>query len=222
MPLVGDLRAIVPQLVAALKGTAPVSAPELARWVRQDADKLAELAEIAPSGRTPIHPARFVVEATRAFPKDGIMVRDGGATVIFQWTYSQAKPHDVIWNQNFGHLGTGLPYAIGASVAEGRNRPVMLLTSDSAFLFHISELETAARLKLPLVCVVGVEQRCAVRQNCGRPRMSRRICRTRGGYLAGDPARLRKRQSLRCSCRDRSESKFRGNAKLSGVQDLVR
>jgi thiamine pyrophosphate-dependent acetolactate synthase large subunit-like protein len=157
VPLVGDLRAIVPQLVAALKGTAPVSAPELARWVRQDADKLAELAEIAPSGRTPIHPARFVVEATRAFPKDGIMVRDGGATVIFQWTYSQAKPHDVIWNQNFGHLGTGLPYAIGASVAEGRNRPVMLLTSDSAFLFHISELETAARLKLPLVCVVGVD-----------------------------------------------------------------
>ena len=91
---------------------------------------------------TPIHPARFVVEATKAFPEDGIMVRDGGATVIFQWTYSQAKPHDVIWNQNFGHLGTGLPYAVGASVAEGGKRPVMLLTSDSAFLFHIAELET--------------------------------------------------------------------------------
>ena len=75
------------------------------------------------------------------------MVRDGGATVIFQWTYSQAKPHDVIWNQNFGHLGTGLPYAVGASVAEGGKRPVMLLTSDSAFLFHIAELETAARLE---------------------------------------------------------------------------
>ena len=104
-----------------------------------------------------MHPARFVVEATKAFPKDGIMVRDGGATVIFQWTYSQAKPRDVIWNQNFGHLGTGLPYAVGASVAEGRKRPVMLLTSDSAFLFHIAELETAARENLPLVCVVGVD-----------------------------------------------------------------
>ena len=33
----------------------------------------------------------------------------------------------------------------------------MLLTSDSSFLFHIAELETAARLKLPLVCVVGVD-----------------------------------------------------------------
>ncbi len=155
--LVGDLRGVVPQLVDALKDSPRAPSADLARWIKQDADQLAELAETAPSGRTPIHPARFVVEATKAFPAEGIMVRDGGATVIFQWTYSLAKPHDVIWNQNFGHLGTGLPYAIGASVADGGKRPVMLLTSDSSFMFHIAELETAARLKLPLVCVVGVD-----------------------------------------------------------------
>jgi len=157
VPLVGDLRRVVPQLVAALRDTPRPPSADLARWIEQDATQLAELAETAPRGRTPVHPARFVVEATAAFPADGIMVRDGGATVIFQWTYSVAKPHDVIWNQNFGHLGTGLPYAIGASVADGGNRPVMLLTSDSSFLFHIAELETAARAKLPLVCVVGVD-----------------------------------------------------------------
>jgi len=157
VPLVGDLRAIVPQLVEALKGSERSASPEFAGWIKKDADQLKELAQSAPSGKTPIHTARFVVEATQAFPKNGIMIRDGGATVIFQWTYSQAKPHDVIWNQNFGHLGTGLPYAIGAMVAEGGKRPGMLLTSDSSFLFHISELETAQRLKLPLVCVVGVD-----------------------------------------------------------------
>jgi acetolactate synthase I/II/III large subunit len=157
VPLIGDLRAIVPQLTEALKASQRPAAPELASWIKSDAAQLHELATSAPSGKTPIHTARFVVEATKAFPKNGIMIRDGGATVIFQWTYSQAKPHDVIWNQNFGHLGTGLPYAVGAMVAEGGKRPGMLLTSDSAFLFHISELETAARLKLPLVCVVGVD-----------------------------------------------------------------
>jgi acetolactate synthase I/II/III large subunit len=155
--LVGDLRGVVPQLVEALRESPRQPSDHLERWIKQDADKLAESADIAPSGKTPVHPARFVVEATKAFPSDGIMVRDGGATVIFGWTYSQAKPHDVLWNQNFGHLGTGLPYAVGASVADGRKRPVMLLTSDSSFLFHIAELETAARLKLPLVCVVGVD-----------------------------------------------------------------
>jgi acetolactate synthase I/II/III large subunit len=155
--LVGDLRGVVPELVEALKDSPRSPSADLARWIKQDADQLAELADTAPSGRTPIHSARFVVEATKAFPAEGIMVRDGGATVIFQWTYSQAKPRDIIWNQNFGHLGTGLPYAVGASIADGGKRPVMLLTSDSSFMFHIAELETAARQKLPLVCVVGVD-----------------------------------------------------------------
>jgi len=62
-----------------------------------------------------------------------------------------------MWNQNFGHLGTGLPYAIGAAVADSRKRPLMLITGDSSFLFHLPELETAARLNLPLVCVVAVD-----------------------------------------------------------------
>ncbi|MFD4354370.1 thiamine pyrophosphate-binding protein [Nocardia sp. NPDC058518] len=157
VPLVGDLRAIVPQLVDALRDTPRTATPELAGWIEQDAARLAELAETAPSGRTPVHPARLIVEATKAFPADGIMVRDGGATTIFGWTYSQAKPHDVIWNQNFGHLGTGLPYAVGASVAEGRKRPVMLISGDSSFQFQIAELETAVRLNLPLVSVVAVD-----------------------------------------------------------------
>nr|WP_090275680.1 thiamine pyrophosphate-binding protein [Mycolicibacterium komanii]CRL68736.1 thiamine pyrophosphate binding domain-containing protein [Mycolicibacterium komanii] len=160
VPLVGDLRGVVPQLVEALRDSPRTPSADLDALIKADAAEIARVAEEAPSGRAPIHPARYVVEATKAFDEcteDGILVRDGGATVIFQWTYSQTKPRDVIWNQNFGHLGTGLPYAVGASVAEGRNRPVMLLTSDSAFLFHIAELETAARENLPLVCVVGVD-----------------------------------------------------------------
>ncbi|MGN5239771.1 thiamine pyrophosphate-binding protein [Rhodococcus sp. SJ-3] len=157
VPLVGDLRAIVPQLVDALKDSPRTATPELEGWIKQEAEQLAELAETAPSGMSPVHPARLIVEATKAFPADGIMVRDGGATTIFGWTYSQAKPHDVMWNQNFGHLGTGLPYAVGAGVAAGGKRPMMLITGDSSFQFHIAELETAARVGLPLVCVVGVD-----------------------------------------------------------------
>jgi thiamine pyrophosphate-dependent acetolactate synthase large subunit-like protein len=157
VPLVGDLRAIVPQLVDALKDTPRTPSAELAGWIADDAALLTKLSETAPSGASPVHPARMIVEATKDFPADGIMVRDGGATTIFGWTYSQAKPHDVIWNQNFGHLGTGLPYAVGASVADGGQRPVMLVTGDSSFQFQIAELETAARLNLPLVCVVAVD-----------------------------------------------------------------
>ena len=157
VPLVGDLRTVVPQLTAALKDSPRKASPDLAKWIEADKKRLADLAESAPNLNGPMHTARWVVEATKAFPENGIHVRDGGGTVIFTWTYLQCKPHDVIWNQNFGHLGTGLPYAIGASVADGGKRPVLFTTSDSAFLFHISELEVAGRLNLPIVTVVGVD-----------------------------------------------------------------
>ena len=157
VPLVGDLRTVVPQLTAALKDSPRKASPDLAKWIEADKKRLADLAESAPNLNGPMHTARWVVEATKAFPENGIHVRDGGGTVIFTWTYLQCKPHDVIWNQNFGHLGTGLPYAIGASVADGGKRPVLFTTSDSAFLFHIGELEVAGRLNLPIVTVVGVD-----------------------------------------------------------------
>ena len=63
----------------------------------------------------------------------------------------------MVWNQNFGCLGTGLGYAIGASIADGRQRPVLLTTSDSSFLYHISDLEVVSRLKIPMVVVVAVD-----------------------------------------------------------------
>ncbi len=164
-PLVGDLRAVVPQLSRALGDGRP-EAPGLRRFMKDGAEELEELAEETltksdGTGNVPIHTSRFIVEATRAFPPEGIMIRDGGASVIFGWTYNQCKPHDVIWNQNYGHIGTGLPYATGAMLADqaetGKSRPGMLVTSDSSFLFHIGELEVAVRKNLPLVCVVAVD-----------------------------------------------------------------
>ena len=165
VPLVGDLRAVVPQLTRAL-GDALPEAKSLARFMKEGQAELDELAaetltKSDGTGNVAIHTSRFIVEATKAFPQDGIMIRDGGASVIFGWTYNQCKPHDVIWNQNYGHIGTGLPYATGAMLADqaetGVSRPGMLVTSDTSFLFHIGELEVAVRRNLPLVCVVAVD-----------------------------------------------------------------
>lgn len=158
VPLVGDLRTVVPQLCAALKGSPRQDHPDLPRWIEADRKRLAALAQQdfkTESGR--VHTGQWVIEATKAMPRNAIHARDGGCTVIFTWTYLQSKPHDVIWNQNFGCLGTGLPYAVGASIADGGKRPVLFTTSDSAFLYHIGELEVVHRFNLPMVIVVGVD-----------------------------------------------------------------
>jgi thiamine pyrophosphate-dependent acetolactate synthase large subunit-like protein len=172
VPLVGDLCDIVPQLVDALKDARRPRPPELDGWIKQHADWKRGYADSAPTTSQPVHPARFMVEATRAIPADSVFVRDGGATNIFSWTYAQITPRDSLWNQNFGHLGTGIPYAIGAQLVVGNERRVVLVSGDSAFLFHISELETAVRKNLPILCIVasdfawGLEVR-AYRQSFG-------------------------------------------------------
>ena len=57
---------------------------------------------------------------------------------------------------NYGHLGTGLPYAIGAKLAHP-DKPVYCVTGDSAFGFNIQELETAVRNDLPVIIIVAVD-----------------------------------------------------------------
>jgi len=157
VPLVGDLRDIAPQLAAALRQTARKEIPEFKPWIEAHAELKTKLTASAPTRAKPIHPARMAVEATRVLPKEAVIVRDGGAVSIFTGAYSQLTPRDVLWCQNFGHLGTGLPHAIGAQLAVGNARRVVLITGDSSFLFHISELETAVRKKLPIVCIVGCD-----------------------------------------------------------------
>lgn len=158
VPLVGDLRDVVPQLDAACRPLNRAPAAALAEWQAGHAELGRMLVETAPTRSTPIHPARFVIEATRVLPDDAVVVRDGGSVSIFTGAYAQKPPRDVLWSQNFGHLGTGLPHAIGVQLALGDDaRRVVLISGDSSFLFHISELETAVRKNLPVVCIVGCD-----------------------------------------------------------------
>lgn len=157
VPLVGDLRDVVPQLHSALSSVSRRPSKDLAVWEEQLASLRSLLLADVPEDAEPVHPARFAIEATRVLPEDTVLVRDGGSTSVFAWAYGQLTPRDVLWCQNFGHLGTGLPHAIGAQLAVGDARRVVLITGDSAFLFHISELETAVRKKLPVVCIVACD-----------------------------------------------------------------
>lgn len=156
-PLVGDIRAVVPQLIEALKDSPRTESPEFASWKEMQKEWKAELLASVPSDQVPVHPARFIVEATKSLPENTIYAADGGSVTVFGWTYSQYTARDLVWNQNTGHLGTGLPYAIGAAIATNGERPVVLVTGDSSFMFHIAELETAVRKNLPVVTVVGCD-----------------------------------------------------------------
>jgi len=154
VPLIGDLRDVLPQLCRELrKRRAFGERPQLALWRgRQSAERRA-LIDSAPDTK-PIHPGRMIVDVCREIPDDAVLVRDGGCTSLWELAYNEIRQRDYLWTSHFGHLGTGLPYAIGAQLACPARR-VVLITGDSAFQFHIAELETAVRKHLPIVCVIN-------------------------------------------------------------------
>lgn len=157
VPLVGNLVDVVPQLHQALAELGPMRPfPQLAAWRQTLAEGRAAMIAAAPD-TMPIHPGRMIVEVTRELPDDTVIVRDGGCTSLWELAYNELRGRDYLWTSKFGHLGVGLPYAIGAQLAVGNDRRVCLITGNSAFQFHISELETAVRKKLPIVCVVNYD-----------------------------------------------------------------
>jgi thiamine pyrophosphate-dependent acetolactate synthase large subunit-like protein len=104
-----------------------------------------------------IHPAHMSLEISKALPDNPVIIQDGGAVGLWNMAFNNTFSTDIHWCQNFGHLGTGIPHAIGAQLAVGDSRRVVLISGDSAFQFHISELETAVRKELPIVFVVGCD-----------------------------------------------------------------
>jgi len=104
-----------------------------------------------------IHPGHLAVTVARHFGDDAIACFDGGNTTLWaHLAHRMRRPRSLLWTSHFGHLGTGLPYAMGAKLA-APERPVYLLTGDGAFGFNLQELETAAREGIDVVVVVACD-----------------------------------------------------------------
>ena len=111
-------------------------------------------AELMASDAEPIRPERLAAEFTRHLPGNALLVSDTGHAGM--WTGGMVDLTSPL--QGFiraaGSLGWGLPAALGAQVAQP-DRPVILWTGDGGLWYHIGELETAARWKIPAVVVVN-------------------------------------------------------------------
>ncbi len=157
LALVGDARATLRALIEAVKRLTPPmpERPEMVEYrAAQDAWRVRFEAQAA-SDQRPIHPLRLMRDVRAFFPRDAICVADGGNTNVWAHYLNRVyEPRAFLWAADSGHLGTGLPYAIGAKLARPE-RMVYAICGDGAFGLNIQELETAARLNLPLVVIVA-------------------------------------------------------------------
>ena len=85
---------------------------------------------------------------------DDLLVADTGYMAAWAVTVLQQKKPGRNTLRAAGSLGWAFPAAFGAKLAVGAKRRVFGLTGDGGLGYHLTELETALRLKIPVVQIV--------------------------------------------------------------------
>lgn len=155
--LVADARAAVEALADALQGRhLRVQASGWVERLRDDARKNeATIAEQMESDERPINHYRLVREVRDALPKDSVVTVDAELTMgVARAVLNTYGGRRILNSGTTGCMGTGLPYAIGANLANPGEKVVALL-GDYAFGAAAMEVETAARVGANVVIVVS-------------------------------------------------------------------
>ena len=149
----GDPKATLARLIEAVGKPVRDSgyADEAARIV---ADWRAGMEALVDKNTAPIAVERLCAEITRALPLDGIVVADTGYSGIWTGTMIDFNGAGQTYLRAAGSLGWAFPASLGATCAAGP-RKVLCFTGDGGFYYHLAELESARRAKIPVTVVVN-------------------------------------------------------------------
>jgi thiamine pyrophosphate-dependent acetolactate synthase large subunit-like protein len=101
-------------------------------------------------GAGTVDPRSAFVELDRILPPDRVIVMDAGHFISFAGPLLRIpSPDSWVFPTDLGCIGQSLSAAIGVAKARPGQR-VTVVAGDAGFLMGISELETAARLGLPI------------------------------------------------------------------------
>ena len=151
----GDVGAVVAQMAQGAGGREwedrPAVFEKLAATQAAERRRLEGLA----TGSTPLH-AMDVHTALRPFlDDDTCVIFEGSDFALFGAPYfGSARPGRWWTVGTLGMIGWGVPFAVGAKLALGRSK-VVLLAGDGSFGFNAMEIDTAVRHNLPVVILVG-------------------------------------------------------------------
>ncbi len=102
----------------------------------------------------PIKPEKIVSDVRNALEEDDIVISDVGAHKLWiAKVYDTYIPNTCIIPNGFCSMGFALPAAIATQLVKPKQK-VVAMCGDGGFLMNVQELETAVRLKLPIIVVI--------------------------------------------------------------------
>jgi 2-hydroxyacyl-CoA lyase 1 len=157
VPLVGDAKAVMTQMVAALEEDPwqiSASSPWRQGLQKEIEAKRAATVPMLESDDVPMNYYRPLQEIQDALPRDAIIVTEGASTMdISRQVLDNYEPRHRLDAGSWGTMGVGPGFAIAAQVANPGKR-VIALEGDAAFGFDGLEVEVAVRHKLPITWIV--------------------------------------------------------------------
>ena len=154
--IVGGAGPVASQLLEAVKSKR--IKPADVSWIGKDVKRgrwLLPKAYLAEG--IPIHPGRCAGEVAKFLEEDArdwTVVCDGGEAAVWMGIAATAqRPGQIQGTGANGTIGTGPALAIGAWAAN--RKPVLWYTGDGSFGFYAMELDTMAKLGIPVVCVIS-------------------------------------------------------------------
>ncbi|MBI2448553.1 thiamine pyrophosphate-binding protein [Candidatus Microgenomates bacterium] len=119
---------------------------KLNKWnVERDKINLADYS----CGKKYLNVYKFIDEIEKYSGLMPISTADGMASLVPHQALRIHKRQRFITNAGLGHMGSGLPMAIGACIAEGK-RPTICFEGDGSIMLNIQELQTIIYHKLPI------------------------------------------------------------------------
>jgi acetolactate synthase-1/2/3 large subunit len=110
----------------------------------------------------PIKPEKLIVDVRRSLDDRDILISDVGAHKLWiAKTYYTYYPNTCLISNGFASMGFALPGAIAAQLAFPE-RKVVAMCGDGGFLMNVQEIETAVRLKLPVIIVIWCDKEFGV------------------------------------------------------------
>jgi acetolactate synthase-1/2/3 large subunit len=138
---------------------AAIAASIVSEWAVDDgavfaAAAVAEVLAVEPSAPVGLVPQQVVTLAAAAAPEGTIATVDAGAHMLVAMPlWPVAAPCELLISSGLATMGFALPAAIAAALARP-GRHVVCFTGDGGLGMVLAELETVARLHLPIVVVV--------------------------------------------------------------------
>jgi len=158
--IVGEPKHVVQQLLGELEARPEVTARpvDLQSWVRQLGERRRENQEVieamAVDETLPMSPHRMARELRECISTDTICVLDGNVSMA---AAQQVIPGDMPVSRftagTNGCMGVGIPFGIAAKLTNP-DRPVIVISGDTAFGFNAMDMETAVRHQIPVIVIV--------------------------------------------------------------------